>query len=67
MIQLNSNVTKMIAAMQAVYQGVQVIDMSEDMQEEQRLLSKAKGKKGDMKSMMACESRKVESTAKYMN
>jgi len=32
-IQLNENVTQMIAAMKEVYQGVQVIDMSQDMQE----------------------------------
>ena len=65
MIQLNENVTQMIAAMKEVYQGVQVIDMSQDMQEEQRL--KRKTRKGDKASIMACESRKVESSSKFMN
>lgn len=64
-IQLNNSVTKMIKVMKSVYQAVDVIDMSEDMKEEERLKFEARA--GDKKSMMACESRKVESSAKYMN
>lgn len=62
----------MVAAMKAVYQGVSVIDMSEDMREEQRLERESRSKRGaDMASIrmseMACESRKIESTSKFMN
>lgn len=62
----------MVAAMKAIYQGVSVIDMTEDMQEEQRLERETRSKRGgDMASIriseMACESRKIESTSKFMN
>ena len=63
-IQLNKSTTKMIAAMKSVYQCVDVIDMSEDMKEEQRL--KRESRPGDFESMRKCESRKIESTGKFM-
>ena len=60
----------MIDSMKSVYQAVQVVDMSKDMQEEERLLRETRisgDKESYLKSTIAHESRRMESSAKFMN